>query len=390
MTGLLLFLVLARLWGPADFGRFTFVFSLTAIFALIVDFGFTNFLLREVGAQPGSAAGLIQQTFWAKLRLVPVYVFGAVAVLVALGGHAAPLGVAVPLLLAALLLSFAEFFIAPMRALGRFGTEATVAGATNLFHFVATAAVAWSGGSLEMVAWTFVASRFAFSVLAFLLLMRLVPGVTFSPPAQHARGLLRRALPYGVDGALTTLWSQLDIVVVRLLFGAQTAGLYAGGQRLVQGALSVAPVAGNVLIPKMARLAHLSDPTFHTVAKRGVLVLGLVGTAFAFPLLLVPTYLTELLFGAAYSDLAWLLPYFGAFLIIRFVAAGLGIVITSAGLQKERVFGQVLALIFFGSSMLLIVRLHLDVTWFLIIFILSYFVLGGAYALYWRGMARKR
>ena len=273
LSGLFIFLLLARLWGPADFGRFSFVFSLSALIALIVDFGFTNFVLREVGAQPVAGASLLRQTFWAKVWLIPAYALGAFAALFALGSDTAPIGIAVPLLLAALLLSFAEFFVAPMRALGRFDMEAAIAGAANLFHFAATAAMAWFGGTLAMVAWTFVASRFAFGVLAFMLLMRLVPGLTFSSPGRHTRGLLRQALPYGVDGALTTLWSQLDIVVVRLLFGVQTAGLYAGGQRLVQGALSVAPVAGNVLIPKLARLAHLSDPAFHTVAARGVLSL---------------------------------------------------------------------------------------------------------------------
>ena len=131
LVGLLLFLLLARLWGPAQFGLFSFVFSFSALLVLLVDFGFAVYLLREVAAKPDQAHRLIAEAFRAKLLLMGIAVALLVAGAVLIGPTALPPTLLAPLFLAALAMSFSDFFVSPLRALGRFDLEAALVTLAN-------------------------------------------------------------------------------------------------------------------------------------------------------------------------------------------------------------------------------------------------------------------
>jgi O-antigen/teichoic acid export membrane protein len=149
LVGLVLFVILARLWGPGKFGLFTFVFSFTTLLVLLVDFGFHLYLLREVARSPSQAAVLIADSFCAKLVLVAGTVAIGLCLFAAIGPKALPPSVVFPLFLTALTLSFSELFVAPLRALGHFDQEAIVVVLANVVQFVLVGVTAWIGGRVE-------------------------------------------------------------------------------------------------------------------------------------------------------------------------------------------------------------------------------------------------
>ncbi|WP_158288829.1 oligosaccharide flippase family protein [Rubrivivax albus] len=345
LVGLLLFLLLARLWGPAQFGLFSFVFSVSALLVLLVDFGFAVYLLREVAATPADAARLIAEAFRAKLLLMAVAIALLVVAGAAIGASTLPPDLVVPLFLAALAMSFSDFFVAPLRALDRFDLEARLVTMANALQFVLAGLVAWQGGSPMQVAWAMVVSRCVYLALAWRAARKVVPLLRLRDPvAIGPLPTLRRAWPYGVDGILVTAWNQLDVVAVRVLFGTQAVGLYSAGQKVVLGVGALAPVVGNVMIPRLSRLAAVGDRTFwKTAAKTGALM-GFIGAAFGLPLMLFAQPLADLMFGQSFQGLAGLLPLFGGVLLLRYVAASAGVVITAVGFQSRRVVVQLVGL----------------------------------------------
>lgn len=365
LTGLLLFVLLARLWGPETFGLYSFVFSLVAILVLLVDFGFSGYLLREIGAAPESLVPIFRDSLFAKGVLVPVCLT-VTAVVVAILGAAAPLALVIPMLLAALSLSFADFCIAPLRALGRYDMETRIVVSTNLAQFSLAGAVAWQGGSPTEVAWVIVAARSVYLLVAYLGLRRVAPALaTETPSRAGVKTTFKRIVPYGLDGLLTTAWSQLDVVLVRALYGAHGAGLYAAGQKLVQGACALAPVVGNVVVPKLSRLARIRSAQLNQTARRTSLLLIGVGAFFSLPLLLLPEALASSLFGAAYRDLGTMFRLFGIVLFLRYASAAFGVLVTSAGLQGRRVVAQIAGIVTFVAGGLVSNFLRLDMTIFL-------------------------
>jgi O-antigen/teichoic acid export membrane protein len=345
LVGLLLFLLLARLWGPAQFGLFSFVFSVCALAVLVVDFGFAVYLLREVAAQPAAAPRLIAEAFRAKLVLAAlVVVLLALATWIA-GPQALPPPLVVPLFLTALVMSFADFFVAPLRALGRFDLEAGLVTLANALQFVLAGSVAWLGGSAVLVACAMVVSRCVYLALSWRATHRLLPDLRLATPVVTGpMHTLRRAWPYGVDGMLITVWNQLDVVAVRILFGTQAVGLYSAGQKIVLGVGALAPVVGNVMIPRLSRQATTRDPAFWRTALKTGALMASIGAVFGIPLMLFPEQLSHLMFGASYQGLAALLPLFGGVLLLRYVAASAGVVITAAGFQSRRVVVQLVGL----------------------------------------------
>ncbi|MBL8351861.1 MAG: oligosaccharide flippase family protein [Burkholderiaceae bacterium] len=341
LVGLLLFLLLARLWGPAQFGLFSFVFSYSALLVLLVDFGFAVYLLREVAARPDDAARLVAESLRAKLVLLLV----AMALLIvsgwAIGPATLPPSLVAPLFMAALAMSFADFFVAPLRALGRYDLEAGLVALANVLQFVLAGTVAWHGGSPMAVGWAMLGSRLVYLALALRATRKVLPQLRLREPvAAGPLATLRRAWPYGVDGMLATAWNQLDVVAVRVLFGTQAVGVYSAGQKIVLGVSALAPVVGNVMIPRLSSLAVTKSQYFGRDAKiTGGLLLA-IGLFFALPLIIYPDAVASLLFGVSYRNLESILPIFGLVLIAKFLGAAAGVTATAAGLQFKRIVAQ--------------------------------------------------
>ena len=72
--------------------------------------------------------------------------------------------------------------------------------------------------------------------------------------------------------------------------------------------------------------------------------MALIGASFGLPLMLFPQRLADVMFGQSFQGLAALLPLFGAVLMLRYVAASAGVVITAAGFQAKRVVVQLVGL----------------------------------------------
>lgn len=380
LVGLLLFLLLARLWGPELFGTFAFVFSVCALLTLVADFGLAVFLLREVAAAPDQARALVAGSLRAKLAMCCVLVLAALATATVMGPATLPPGLFSVLLVTTLLMSFADFLVAPLRALGRYDLETVVVTSANALMFLVAGSVAWAGGGLLAVALAMGLSRALFVVGAWGMLRRILPAVPWRTGGDALRPMLRRIWPFGVDGMLTTAWSQIDVIAVRMFFGVQAAGLYAAGQKIVLGVSALAPIVGNVMIPRLSRQSATRARGFWRTAAKTGLLMAAIGVLFAWPLIALPQSLTLLLFGEAYTGLAELLPWFGAVLMMRYVGASFGLTLTAAGLQRRRLACQIVAVIVFVLLLAPLGWLPDDARAVVIALLLSYAVLTALYA----------
>lgn len=346
VAGLLLFIVLARVWGPADFGAYSFAFGVSMTLGLIVDFGFASYLLREIGAEPGRLGNVFREGLRLKAFLVlPFSLMSSASLWYFQASLSANLFI--PMLLAALALSFSEYCIAPMRALGRYDLESGIISISNLINFGVAAGVAWSGGAPVDVAWASLACRVQYLSSAAIALRKIAPVIKQAGTRLPITTVFRRLLPYGTDGVLSTGWNQLDVVVVGALFGTTSVGIYSAGQKIVQGLYTLAQIAGNVVIPHLARLFHNRDPRFQRSAKLTIFGLAAMGAVLALPLIATSEFLVIKVFGEKYIGLISLFPYFGFILIFRFISGASGIVLTAAGFQGARAWGNFFGLIVF-------------------------------------------
>jgi O-antigen/teichoic acid export membrane protein len=370
LTSLFLFVLLARLWGPEEFGAFSFLFSLTTILALIVDFGFQGFLLREVAADHERGADFLADAVRAKIFLsVPFFCFSMAALYIV--RVSSDLTMAILLVFAAAFVSFSELYVSVLRAVGRYDVETLVVSAWNLCLFIVAAGAAYLGARPIHIALVLFLSRFIQAIALSRLVNRLLTckGVLPRRARTPLKDLLRKAAPYGFDSGMVVAWGHIDMIAVRVIFGVHSAGVYAAGQKLVQGLCALAPIVGNVMIPTLSNQAKNHPDKLVSAAYKTMVFLSLLGVLLAALLYIFSGYVIEYLLGSEYSSLDDLLLVFCFLLTARYIAAAVGVVLTSIGLQGKKVVSQILALCMFFLGVLACYVFSFDMNGFVAVMI---------------------
>lgn len=333
-AGMATFVVMARLLGPQHFGVVMLWLSVATLIALLGNYGFTPYLLRELGARPQATAGLLSQVLTAKLVLVLALLLPALLAMPWLSP--AQRWLLLAMLLAQLADGLAEVFNVGLRATGRFALEARLTGGVALAQLLLVAVGVWLWPTPACAAGAYLATRLGALLASGVLLRRQVAGVW---PASLAQGLtaLRAARAYAADTVLQSLLGQVDSLVLNHYVGPAAVGVYQAGLRLFNGGAQAAPILANVLLPQAsAAFAHTEGGRFGGEAARLQWSFMAVGAGFGLVLALAAQPLTALLFGPQFSALAAVLPWLGLLFHVRFFAASWGVVLTAAGAQRFR------------------------------------------------------
>ncbi|PYP76643.1 MAG: hypothetical protein DMD35_18110 [Gemmatimonadetes bacterium] len=336
-TGLVLFVVLAHVWGPERFGLFMYPFTIAGILVKLVDYGFLLQVARDVGRRPAEAHATMSRALGAKLLLVIPACVAAYGIAILLPGAKGFGPLLAILLVDAVANSFAQFLNIPLRALGRFDEEARIAAVGNAMVFAAVAAVALTGHGPLFAASVMAGCR----ALCLLFSWNAYRGLLGSTPRaiverQSLRASLWMGLPFGVHATVGTLNMQVDTLMVQHYLGAGSVGLYQAGMRVLLGALLVGDALNGVYLSAMARSSHdrVELSRLGERMTRQLLTVGL----FAFGCILAAgPWAVRLLFGGRYDALASLLPLFGLLAFIRYGGVSYGTLLTLADRQIVRV-----------------------------------------------------
>jgi O-antigen/teichoic acid export membrane protein len=336
LASLVLFVVLAHVWGPSAFGVFMYPFTVAAIAVKVVDYGFASQVARDAGRAPERVGDIFALALGAKVVLVAVAVAVGLVVAAFLPRHDGYVLLLAVLLADAILNSFVQLFSVPLRALGRFHTEAGTACAGNVLVFATSVATAWAGGGPIAVAAAFAISRLCQLVLA----VRAYADVVGAAPRASVdgptlRATLRDGLPFAVHMVVGTLNLHSDTLMVQRYLGAESVGIYQAGMRLLFGALLVADALNNVYLASLARATSRSDEIdrLGTRMTRHLLALGVV----AFACMLGGSeWVVGSLFEPRYAPLVDLVPLFGLLVLIRYAGVSYGTLLTLTDRQAAR------------------------------------------------------
>lgn len=338
LTGLILFVLLAREWSAAAFGQFMYLFSIAALLVLACEFGFTQQILREIGRAPSDAAKLMGRYLGAKLWLTAATWCGGLLFAWITNLSWQDIALLTFLLAAGSLMSFGDFFMACFRAMGNFSEEAWLSLGGNLLLFaLALFAVCVSAGPVG-VAIAMAAARLVQFVLSYLTFRRgvterLKPTFGLSATATT----IRSSSAYGADVAIGAAFVNVDTVLIAHTLGPESVGIYQAIARIYQGATQIPAILGSIFLPKLSRdlgNKHQFDKHCKLLAMilLGSGLLGALTLGYGRPAL-------ESVYVEAHLKRALdLLPWFGLLLFVRFTASIYGITLTALGKQPIRVF----------------------------------------------------
>ena len=152
LTGVVIFIVMARMWGPERFGSFMYLFTITSLVGLIVDYGFGQQLMRDIGYDKNKTRHIMSGVLAAKLLLSVGVVAVSAIVSVTPWGASQPVGVFWILLATCIASSFAETYTCVFRGLGQYQEETRIAAWVNFLHFGAVLALLFMDYGVTAVA----------------------------------------------------------------------------------------------------------------------------------------------------------------------------------------------------------------------------------------------
>ncbi len=309
--------VVARHLGPADFGWFSFSWSIVQVLLVVGDLGLHNTTIREISADLEASPRCSEQLLWLKLRLSL-----ALAVLPLILGFVLGLQPAVHLALA--LFGIGMFFqslsIAVnvlFQANGRLYLASLNIALLFAAQFVVGVSFIALGGGLVSLAMAYTAAAAIALVCNLLLFRRLVHPVSWTRRPSDWRRAMRSSLPVGMSNIFQATGSRLAIWLLVFLATPVDAGVFAAAFRL-PGALNNVPLAVlGAALPVFA--AHQADPdAIRPVAAKALVLLESFAVVAAVLLHLLAGFLIEIIYGTQYAGsvdclriLAWcLLPTF--------------------------------------------------------------------------------
>lgn len=260
--------------GKEAFGIWVVVTSL-AVYRDLLQFGFQNATPKYVAefsalGDHERLRGSIATAFWFLTGsgiVALVLGLGLAVVFPDLFGVSEDLRTSSQILVAVVVLDFAvglpcATFSGTMVGFQRFDLMNTTIAVSAVVQAAAMTIVIVLGGGLVALGITSTATSLATQAWRYLLARRLVPGLSVSPRRAH-RDLLRPfaglSIWYGIEDAAYIVVSRIDTIVVGLVLGAVSAGVYSVGQRLALALAQLAqPVAG-MFFPHSSELAARGD-----------------------------------------------------------------------------------------------------------------------------------
>lgn len=306
--------ILARELGTAGYGDYVTVTSAGFLLAFVLHVGVTAVASREIAARPGEAAGWARTAVRARLALS----LGAFAVAAGLSFAFAPdpwfyaVSAALCIPLAFDLKGLAD-------AAGRTRAEVLCETAAGVAHLAAVVALFLADAVTPFaVALSYLGSRALYAVCA--ARVSFGSATTAAPPVRRLFAGGGSAVSFALAAERITLSS--DVILLRLLAGAEAAGLFAAAEKVFQAAGIPLTMLQRILPQHFARSVASGDPK--RLLETAMRAAGWAALPLAAGGFVLAEETVVLLSGGDFAPAAWTLRWLLVYLAIHSVGWRVG------------------------------------------------------------------
>jgi len=337
LTGVVLLLLLARFWGAETFGKFMYPFTLAGLTVILVDYGFNLQVVRDIGKDPGHVHYITCKALTIKLYLtIGMLLVGGIIfwIFPLLGEYRMTFCL---LWIANVFNSFGVLFNLAFRGLELFNKEVVITFYSNVITFILIGILVWVGYGPVGIAVGFVLAKAFFMAISWYQYSFVVAEDKFKCSKWSVViSSLSQGFPFAIHVALGTLYFQVDTIIIEHFLGAKSVGIYQSALRVMIAGLIMTDVISNVYLPRMAKSLYETESltTLGTCMTRYCLCIGVIG------LVVMSSggdWIVDILYGGGeYKRVATLFPLFGVVLLLRYLGASYGIILTASNRQTVR------------------------------------------------------
>jgi O-antigen/teichoic acid export membrane protein len=289
---------LARYLGTAGFGILSTALALTGIFSILADLGIGTYITREIARNPSGAGGLVAAGLGNRIILACI-VF-VLILLLPLTGLYSGTAAAVIIFIAGYMLvgSFGSFFNSIFQGFQRMEYQTIWNILNSLFILLGVLAVIWMRGSVVDVAIAYLIA----AILSLVYSAAIFTHRFFTPGLSFSRRMIREALPFGITSVFSMIYFWIDSVMLSLMKGDVSVGLYNAPYRLLTVITSLYSVYLAAVFPVMSRFHVESEDSLRFTYMRSLKYLIIIAVPLIFMVFTLAGPLIELIFSAEYLE----------------------------------------------------------------------------------------
>lgn len=338
-----LFIYLARALGAEQFGIFSFSLAFGFVFIILVDFGFSHLLIREISRDRKKASKFLSHTVIAKLLFSLLTLGVAYLFLEVMNYDATVRIIALTMLSFSILQTFTELHSSVFKAFEQMQYEAMIKVGRMMVLVSSVVYVMSEGNTLATVSLMFVLTE----ILALLTSMSLVYSqfvkLQWSFNASYLKRLIKKSSLFCLSFAFGILYLYIDSIMLSKMKGVVEVGLYSAATNLVIALMFIPLVYAQSVYPVMSRLHLTAKKTLRFMFSRSIKYMIMLAFPFSIGIFLLSKEIISLLYGPEYASSATVLTILCWFLFFKFLNPIIGYTLMSINKQKTRLFSQGLA-----------------------------------------------
>jgi O-antigen/teichoic acid export membrane protein len=254
IANVVLFLAMARFYGPLVFGQFAFAHSLSLLFIMVADFGIDMLFVNEVARDRKNVTLLFRQYFTLKIVFTLIALLGMnVFVFISDTNFQ---GKILILLFSfyTVLTALSNFLYSLFKGFEKLEYEMKVSIFTNSLLLVVTVILLIINSGVILIAIAFVISRLLGLLIAIKYSYNILPNINFKPTLAGLISIKNKVLIFGLHLVFNYLVFQMDTVLLAMWKGDYHVGIYQAAFKLILIPLLIPEILINVLTPTLARL----------------------------------------------------------------------------------------------------------------------------------------
>jgi O-antigen/teichoic acid export membrane protein len=342
----IIFFLLAKLWGAEGFGLFMYPFTITTLLSLLVDYGFSLKIIKDISEFPNKVSEYIYEAVYSKMILTAISFIIFIPVAITNFRTKEQLIIAVILFVANIMNSYSILFNLSLRALEYFKYETFVSLISNIIYSIIIFILILLEANQVVVSIGIVLSRL-FSLLfsIYVYKKKVQPNrVILKVKLKNIIRSLSENFPYAVHLIVGSLYFQIDTLIIHYFLDNEGVGLYQSAMRIIMGALIFNEVISSIFFPKLGN-SKQSKNVFLSYSLKMNKYSNLIGLVISTGLFFMSKVIILILYGREFIDVVPILKGLSILLFIRYAGAASSLLLTVADKQKIRAFAAVLALV---------------------------------------------
>jgi O-antigen/teichoic acid export membrane protein len=331
----LVFIWLARYFGPEIYGKWNFALSFVSLFIILVDFGFSALTIREIARDKLKSSQYINNVLIMKLVL-GLAVIGIIAFLTRfLEKDITTIRLVYFLSFYIVINSFTTFLQAIFRAYEKMQYETFCQLVQNISLLGLSAIFIFNGGSILAVSYIFAWTALVGFFLSIFFIQRYFSKILLKIDFKICREILEKAWPFLFAGIFYMIYFEIGTVMLGVFSDMKEVGYYNAAYNLFLAAFIIPDIITMSFFPKLSYFYNKDKPELKKMFFNFRYIMILVGFFSAIILFFSSDFIITNIYSSQFSNSIVLLKILSLIIIFKFLSYTYSWFLTSADEQKQ-------------------------------------------------------